>query len=320
MIAFATGGLLGDTLLNLIPHSFFGEPSPTAEGVQVVVVSKERNIVVSLAIFGGFALFFCLDKGFRYLSARYSPESQGHSHSHSHSDSHDTSVGQSSAIEGKGSESKLKQRNGARDVLDATNDAVEVAKTNRSRSVEANRQAVEDEKARRSKSVGAVLNLLSDFSHNITDGLAMSSAFYASRSIGSTTALACFAHVSRLSQGAVLRTCADPEPTLITPTGNSSRASSFQIELSSLASDEFLDVTFQEIADYSILIKSGGFTKWQAMGCQFITAAGAFLGTILGIWIQRSVGGAVSVAEEDLTLSVLNSSSLLHQPFPRVAV
>lgn len=240
MIAFATGGLLGDTLLNLVPHSFFGEPSPTAEGVQVVVVSKERNIVVSLAIFGGFALFFCLDKGFRYLSARYSPESQGHSHSHSHShsESHDTSVGQSSAVEGKGGESKLKQRNGAKDVLGATDDAVEVAKTNRSRSVEANRQAVEDEKARRSKSVGAVLNLLSDFSHNITDGLAMSSAFYASRSIGSTTALACFAHVSCSSQGPVLRTCANPEPTLLTPTGNSSRASSFQIEPSSLASDE----------------------------------------------------------------------------------
>lgn len=236
MIAFATGGLLGDTLLNLVPHSFFGEPSPTAEGIQVVVVSKERNIVVSLAIFGGFALFFCLDKGFRYLSARYSPESQGHSHSHS--DSPDTSVGRSSAVEGKGGESKLKQRNGAKDVLEATDDTVEVAKTNRSRSVEADRQAVEDEKARRSKSVGAVLNLLSDFSHNITDGLAMSSAFYASRSIGSTTALACFAHVSCPSQGAVLRTCADPEPTLITPTGNSSRASSFQIEPSSLASDE----------------------------------------------------------------------------------
>lgn len=243
MIAFATGGLLGDTLLNLVPHSFFGEPSPTAEGIQVVVVSKERNIVVSLAIFGGFALFFCLDKGFRYLSARYSPESQGHSHSHSHShsdsDSHDTLVGRSSAVEGKSGESKLKQRNGAKDVLEATDDAVEVAKTNRSRSVEADRQAVEDEKARRSKSVGAVLNLLSDFSHNITDGLAMSSAFYASRSIGSTTALACFAHVSCPSQGAVLRTCADPEPTLIAPTGNSSRASSFQVEPSRLASDEF---------------------------------------------------------------------------------
>jgi zinc transporter 7 len=37
MIAFATGGLLGDVFLHLVPHSFFGEGD---EG------SERRNIVI----------------------------------------------------------------------------------------------------------------------------------------------------------------------------------------------------------------------------------------------------------------------------------
>ena len=48
---------------------------------------------------------------------------------------------------------------------------------------------------------------------------------------------------------------------------------------------------FCQIADYSILIKSG-FTKNQALGSQFFTALGAFLGTFLGIWIAETSGVA----------------------------
>lgn len=48
-------------------------------------------------------------------------------------------------------------------------------------------------------------------------------------------------------------------------------------------------MTIAQIADYSILIKSG-FTKYQAMGSQFFTAVGAFVGTFLGIWIAETSG------------------------------
>lgn len=41
MIAFATGGLLGDVFLHLVPHSFFGEQHSGA-----VVVEEKRNIVI----------------------------------------------------------------------------------------------------------------------------------------------------------------------------------------------------------------------------------------------------------------------------------
>jgi solute carrier family 39 (zinc transporter), member 7 len=61
MIAFATGGLMGDTFINLIPHAFLGEPAVEG-GIQLVVVDKGRNVVVGVALFAGFALFFLIDK------------------------------------------------------------------------------------------------------------------------------------------------------------------------------------------------------------------------------------------------------------------
>lgn len=54
----------------------------------------------------------------------------------------------------------------------------------------------ESPKAEASTSIklSAYLNLIADFTHNITDGLAMSSSFYASPTLGATTAVAVFFH------------------------------------------------------------------------------------------------------------------------------
>lgn len=41
-----------------------------------------------------------------------------------------------------------------------------------------------------------------------------------------------------------------------------------------------------EVGDFALLVQSG-FTKWQAMGAQFVTAIGAFIGTLIGIAIQH---------------------------------
>ena len=87
--------------------------------------------------------------------------------------------------------------------------------------------------------LSAYLNLIADFTHNITDGLAMSSSFYASPSLGATTAMAVFFH-----------------------------------EIP------------HEVGDFALLIQSG-FSKRKAMGAQFVTALGAFLGTCIGIAVQE---------------------------------
>ena len=84
------------------------------------------------------------------------------------------------------------------------------------------------------------MNLIADFTHNITDGLALSSSFYASPTLGATTTVAVFFH-----------------------------------EIP------------HEVGDFALLIQSG-FSKRAAMGAQFLTAIGAFLGTFIGIAIQEA--------------------------------
>jgi len=42
-----------------------------------------------------------------------------------------------------------------------------------------------------------------------------------------------------------------------------------------------------EVGDFALLIQSG-FSKRKAMGAQFVTAVGAFLGTFIGIIVQES--------------------------------
>lgn len=45
MIAFATGGLLGDVFLHLVPHSFFGGDGEDCHG-RTIQVDEKRNIVI----------------------------------------------------------------------------------------------------------------------------------------------------------------------------------------------------------------------------------------------------------------------------------
>ncbi|WVW80386.1 hypothetical protein I302_102367 [Kwoniella bestiolae CBS 10118] len=228
MIAFATGGLLGDVFLHLVPHSFFGEGHGEDGASRSVEVEEKRNIVIGGAIFLGFAAFFVLDKTMRVLNA--SAGNEPHSHSHSHSHSHGVK-GSSTAISTSSSSgtTELKSRKSPSDVT----------------SIEPKAPTKLDEpkkEVNQSLRLSAYLNLFGDFTHNITDGLAMAASFYSSPALGAVTTIATFCH-----------------------------------EIP------------HEIADYSILIKSG-FTKSQAMGSQFFTAVGAFVGTFLGIWIAETSG------------------------------
>jgi zinc transporter 7 len=158
----------------------------------------------------------------RVLSHKSGGDGGGHSHSHSHG-GHNHSHGESSAL--AKSEGELRKRkNGAADEVAAAEDKEEKKQPNAS------------------LRLSAYLNLFGDFTHNITDGLAMAASFYSSPALGAVTTIATFCH-----------------------------------EIP------------HEVADYSILIKSG-FTKYQAMGSQFFTAVGAFVGTFLGIWIAETAG------------------------------
>lgn len=74
MVAFAVGGLLGDTLFHLLPEIFLGEDSP--EHVRFVMVEPNRNLLLGVAIMVGFVTFVAMDKALRIATEG------GHGHSH----------------------------------------------------------------------------------------------------------------------------------------------------------------------------------------------------------------------------------------------
>ncbi|KAJ7158532.1 ZIP-like iron-zinc transporter [Mycena filopes] len=218
MTAFATGGLLSDVFLHLVPHSFMGEHQHP--GVAFVMVEEKRNILIGLAIFVGFAAFFMMEKTLRVLGG--GEDDAGHGHSHSVASETTSAQASGASVNGAG-EDGVRARKGGKKGTKAEAAAPAKSATGPSK-------------------MSAYLNLFGDFVHNITDGLAMAASFYASPLIGATTTLACFAH-----------------------------------EIP------------HEIADYSILIRSG-FTKKQAMQSQFLTAVGAFVGvaTFIGIAVHTA--------------------------------
>ncbi|KAH9068467.1 ZIP-like iron-zinc transporter [Lactarius deliciosus] len=237
MTAFATGGLLSDVFLHLVPHSFLGEHQD--ETVHFVMVEEKRNILVGLGIFAGFAAFFIMEKSLRVLGG-----GEGHAHSHDHSN----------AVP-EGSISSAVEPNSVGDGL-------------RSRHKDNGEQQPDDHKHHQNEEekshisgpskLSAYLNLFGDFVHNM-----MAASFYSSPLIGATTTLACFAH-----------------------------------EIP------------HEIADYSILIRSG-FTKRQAMQSQFLTAIGAFVGTFMGIAIHNISASAHAEDEpsNDLAAAVRQTAA-----------
>lgn len=224
MVAFAVGGLLGDTLFHLLPEIFLGEAEP--DHARFILVSPNKNLLLGLAIMVGFLSFVAMDKGLRIATG-----GEGHGHDHGHEDEgpspEKNATGTSSSAMPGPQRDSLKSRKQTNAELQITSPDSYQAPVQASTSIR----------------LSAYLNLLADFTHNITDGLALSSSFYASPTLGATTTLAVFFH-----------------------------------EIP------------HEVGDFALLIQSG-FSKRMAMGAQFVTALGAFLGTVLGILVQEIGGG-----------------------------
>lgn len=220
MVAFAVGGLMGDTLFHLLPEIFLGEEEHGK--VKFVLVEPNRNLLLGLAILVGFMTFVAMDKGLRILTG-----GAGHDHGHGHSHSHSHEVAPSASSSS----------------VDAAKGGAKSRKKGTAAAEKDHDHAAERKEVSPSMKMGGVLNLIADFTHNITDGLAMAASFYASPTVGASTTLAVFLH-----------------------------------EIP------------HEVGDFALLVQSG-FSKRAAMGAQFVTAIGAFLGTLIGICIQEFGGG-----------------------------
>lgn len=74
----------------------------------------------------------------------------------------------------------------------------------------------------------------------------------------------------------------------------------------------FLHEIPHEVGDFALLIQSG-FSKRAAMGAQFVTAIGAFLGTTIGILIQE-YGGAGEEGDLSITGGIWGTSLVSFGP------
>lgn len=224
MVAFAVGGLLGDTLFHLLPEIFLGEDEH--DSVKFVMVEPNKNLLLGVAIMAGFITFVAMDKGLRIATGGQG----GHDHSHGHSHDKVDATARVTGSDAHDSKDTLRARKSGANTTSAVAEA----------------SAEKDKEINASVKLGGYLNLIADFTHNITDGLALSSSFYASPTIGATTTVAVFFH-----------------------------------EIP------------HEVGDFALLIQSG-FSKRAAMGAQFVTAVGAFLGTCIGIAVQELGGNSAS--------------------------
>ncbi|ANZ74717.1 BA75_00578T0 [Komagataella pastoris] len=180
LVSFAVGGLLGDVFLHLLPQTFVGEPfDPTKP--EFILVDTKRNTVLGVFIFVGFAIFWVIDKSLRILEHEQGVEGNSHGHSHSHVqpqiEEEIKDEGFSNSIQNNETSSiNRKEKSNVKD--EPTSEITTPAISNPNASVK----------------TSAYLNLISDFTHNITDGLAIAASFSISQNVGCTTTLAVFFH------------------------------------------------------------------------------------------------------------------------------
>ncbi|KAI1623754.1 major histocompatibility complex, class I [Exophiala viscosa] len=236
MVAFAVGGLLGDTLFHLLPEIFLGEDHH--DRVKFVMLEPNRNLLLGVGILAGLVTFMAMDKALRIATG-------GDQHSHNHSHTPEQANGSASST--STTTSKDSKSNGA------------VRQRKSPKKEKTPVPNLEPAPINPSVKLAGLLNLIADFTHNITDGLALSSSFYASPALGATTTMAVFFH-----------------------------------EIP------------HEVGDFALLIQSG-FSKQKAMGAQFITAVGAFLGTCIGIFVNE-YGSGDSDSATGLTAGIWGTS------------
>ncbi|KAJ8973718.1 hypothetical protein NQ317_009312 [Molorchus minor] len=159
LLAFASGGLLGDAFLHLIPHAAMAvEESPSSHSHSHGGESHEHghDMSVGLWVLAGIVAFLVVEKGVRIV--------KGH-----HGHSHKKPVAKTDKKKNGGDSKQVKNK-------DKTDN-----------------KTAEDDSAKEIK-VAGYLNLAADFSHNFTDGLAIGSSYLAGNTIGIVTTITILLH------------------------------------------------------------------------------------------------------------------------------
>jgi len=172
LLAFASGGLLGDAFLHLIPHALMaaqgdegghGHSHDHGHSHGGDDGHAPHDMSVGLGVLSGILAFLCVEKFVRIMKG-------GHGHSHN--------IPSENSLENK--------RENDDESDDKSQDKNEEIKETESKVEE----EVEDQEIK----VSGFLNLAADCFHNFTDGLAVGASFLAGESIGTITTLTILFH------------------------------------------------------------------------------------------------------------------------------
>ncbi|CAH1389059.1 unnamed protein product [Nezara viridula] len=171
LLSFASGGLLGDAFLHLIPHALSAQAHDHSHSIQKDLHSHSHShshshghshdhdhgpdMKVGLWVLIGILLFLFIEKFVRLINPN-----------HSHSHSHDAGVSK----EVDSSKTEKKKEDDSEEKEDSASQVTENIK------------------------IAGYLNLAADIAHNFTDGLAIGASYLAGHHVGVVTTLTILIH------------------------------------------------------------------------------------------------------------------------------
>nr|XP_055185839.1 zinc transporter SLC39A7 isoform X2 [Nyctereutes procyonoides] len=187
LLSFASGGLLGDAFLHLIPHAL--EPHshhPLEQPGHGHSHSGQGPILsVGLWVLSGIVAFLVVEKFVRHVKGGHG-HSHGHGHAHGHTQgSHGHGTQKYPSKEKQSSEEEEKEANGSRKRKGGST---------RLKDGPLRPQNSEEEKTGSDLRVSGYLNLAADLAHNFTDGLAIGASFRGGRGLGILTTMTVLLH------------------------------------------------------------------------------------------------------------------------------
>ena len=201
MLAFASGGLLGDAFLHLIPHASHSHlPEDDDHGHShdhdhshddTHGHSHSADMQIGLMVLLGIIAFMCVE-----LFVRHMKGGHGHSH-HGHSHARPKEVKKTEEAEKSDSEEKTEKKSKKQEKVEKEKKSDDEKSDDEKEEPKEEEKPKEDEKPAEEEQELAVagwLNLAADFAHNFTDGLAIGASFLAGQSIGVITTLTILLH------------------------------------------------------------------------------------------------------------------------------
>ncbi|XP_006882159.1 PREDICTED: zinc transporter SLC39A7 [Elephantulus edwardii] len=182
LLSFASGGLLGDAFLHLIPHALephSRHPVEHTAGHGHSHSGQGPILSVGLWVLGGIVAFLMVEKFVRHVKGGH-----GHTHGHAHG-SHGYRNQDCSSKEKHNSEEEGKDTGGARKRKGGNTGPKDGPMKP---------QNLEEEPAGSDLRVSGYLNLAADLAHNFTDGLAIGASFRGGRGLGILTTMTVLLH------------------------------------------------------------------------------------------------------------------------------